>query len=64
MGRIDLVLPFNDITVEVAKEYLDKHLKNKDVNVDELILSSEIDKYGLRNLKNLVNKYNKKTVYN
>ncbi len=62
MGRIDLVLLFNSISKDNAKAFVEKYLKNKDVDGDELIKSSNIEKYGLRNLKNLINKYNKKIV--
>lgn len=62
MGRIDLVLPYNKITNEVAQEYIKKNLKNPDINQEELINSSDINKYGLRNLRNLINKYNKKSI--
>ena len=60
MGRIDIVLPFNKINKEVAQEYINKNLKNKDIDEETLLKESDIEKYGLRNLRNLINKYNKK----
>ena len=62
MGRIDVVLPFNKINEEVAKKYIKKYLKNKDIKIEDLLNLSDIEKYGLRNLRNLINKYNKKSI--
>ena len=62
MGRIDVVLPFNKINEDIAKKYIKKHLKNKNINIEDLLNLSDIDKYGLRNLRNLINKYNKKSI--
>ena len=62
MGRIDIVLPFNNISPEIAQKYIKDNLKNKDINPNELLKMSDIEKYGLRNLKNLINKYNKKII--
>ena len=60
VGRIDEVLRFKPITKEVALEYIHKNLKNKDVLEEQLLHDAEVEKYGLRNLKNLIQKYNKK----
>ena len=60
MGRIDLVLPFNKINQEIAQKYIKINLKNKDIDEETLLKESDIEKYGLRNLRNLINKYNRK----
>ena len=62
VGRIDMILPFNNITKDIAKKYIQKNLINKNINYEELLNESDIAKYGLRNLKNLINKYNKKSI--
>ncbi len=62
LGRIDAVLAFNPISEEVALKYIEKHLKNPQIKAIDLLNSTDITKYGLRNLENLINKYNKKTV--
>ena len=61
LGRIDAVLAFNPISEEVALKYIEKHLKNPQIKAIDLLNSTDITKYGLRNLENLINKYNKKT---
>lgn len=60
IGRIDEVVKFNSITKEVALDYIHKHLKNQDILEEQLLHDAEVEKYGLRNLKNLIRKYNKK----
>ena len=62
MGRIDVVLPFNNINEEIAKKYIKRYLKNKDIKIKDLLNLSDIEKYGLRNLRNLINKYNKSSI--
>ena len=62
LGRIDAVLAFNPISKEVALKYIEKHLKNPQIKAIDLLNSTDITKYGLRNLEKLINKYNKKTV--
>ena len=44
----------------MALDYIHKHLKNQDILEEQLLHDAEIEKYGLRNLKNLIRKYNKK----
>ena len=60
LGRIDTVLQYHPITYDVALQYVEKNLKNKDIDIHTLILDAEIDKFGLRNLKNSIRKLNKK----
>ena len=60
LGRIDCVLPYNSITEEIAMQYAQKNLLDPNVNLEQLILDAEVEKFGLRNLKNQINKLNKK----
>ncbi len=62
VGRIDAIIPYEPINEETAKEYVKKHLKNKNIDILQLIKQSKIEKYGLRNLENTINRYNKKSV--
>ena len=60
LGRIDTVIQYNSISKDVALKYINDHLINKDVDLEKLLLDSEIEKFGIRNLKNNINKLNKK----
>ena len=48
----------SNITEEVAKEYIKKNLKNKTITEEEILKDAEIEKYGLRNIRNQIHKYN------
>ena len=63
LGRIDAVLEYHSISKEVAEEYIEKNLKNKTISVEEILQESDIEKYGLRNVRNLIHKYNKRLDY-
>ncbi len=62
LGRIDAVVHFKPITKSVALEYITKNLENKAISPEDLLNESEIDKYGLRNLKNLIMKKNRQKI--
>ncbi len=59
VGRIDKVVEYIPITEDIAREYICKELLNKDVTVDDILKDADITRYGLRNVRNLVQKYNK-----
>ena len=63
LGRMDKILQYENITEEVAKEYIKKNLKNKTITEEEILKDAEIEKYGLRNIRNQIHKYNKKLEY-
>mgnify|MGYP005836781611 FL=1 len=56
LGRIKAVVEYAPITKEVAKEYIKRHIKLEDTEVASLIEEAEIEKFGLRNLKFLIQK--------
>lgn len=58
LGRFSDVVSFKNIPDEILEEYTKKNLTNKKVKIDKLKKEAECDKYGLRNLKNLIEKYN------
>jgi len=60
LGRIDKVLEYQNITEEIAKAYIKQNLKNKNILVEEILKDAEIEKFGLRNIRNQIHKYNKK----
>ena len=60
LGRIDVFLTYNKITKDVALKYIKQNLKNLDIDVEALLLKAEIEKYGMRNLKNQIERANKK----
>ncbi len=58
LGRFTDIVPYCKMKSEILKEYIKKHLVNAKINQDTLIEEAECDKYGMRNLKNLISKYN------
>ncbi len=63
LGRIDKVLEYQSISSDVALDYIKKHLKNKSICKEDILAESDIFKYGLRNVRNLIHKYNKQVDY-
>lgn len=61
LGRIDAVLHYQKISESVAREYIKRNLVNKNIDIDELLCECNYQKFGLRNLRNLIHKYNKKS---
>ena len=63
LGRIDSILEYNSITEDIALKYIERELKNPDIDAYTLLEQSDYEKYGLRNLKNIIHKENKKLEY-
>ncbi len=59
VGRIDAVIEYQPITKEVAKEYIKRNLKNHSISSEQILNEADIYKYGLRNVRNLIHKYNR-----
>ncbi len=58
LGRFQAIIPYKNFTKETLYNYVEENLKNKKVNIDELIAEAHCEMFGLRNLKQLINKYN------
>ena len=58
LGRFSDIITFTQLKEEVLKEYTKKNLTNKSVTFETLEKQAECEKYGLRNLKKLISKYN------
>lgn len=58
LGRFTDVISFDLLSDEVLKSYVNKHLNNKTISFEKLKQEAECDKYGLRNLNHLIQKYN------
>ena len=56
LGRIKGVIEYAPITKEVAKTYIKKNIKITDQEIEHLIEEAETEKFGLRNLKFLIQK--------
>ncbi len=54
LGRFDAIIPFQKITKEIVKEYVEKNMKSKNVDIAKIINESEYEKYGLRNIKHIL----------
>lgn len=63
LGRIDKILEFQNISLDVALQYIETNLKNKSICAQDILNESDIFKYGLRNVRNLIHKYNKQLDY-
>ncbi len=64
VGRIDSIIPYQNITREVALKYIENNLQNKNIDTEILLNESEYEKYGIRNLKNIIKRQNKKLISN
>jgi len=64
LGRIDEIIPYQPISEEVAREYIKRNLHNQDVDCEDLLNDADIERFGLRNLRNIIHKYNKQLVVN
>lgn len=58
LGRFTDVIPFETLPDAVLKEYTKKNLTNKNIKFSQIKKEAECEKFGLRNLKNLIKKYN------
>lgn len=57
IGRFDDIISFNNIDEKTVRKYLEQQNLDKDVNIEKIIKESEFAKYGLRNVRNIVSKY-------
>ncbi len=58
LGRFTDIVAYENLRDDVLKKYVDSHLTNKKVNFEKIKNEADCDKYGLRNLKTIVQKYN------
>ncbi len=58
LGRFTDVITFENLPEAVLKEYTKKNLTNKKIKFSQIKKEAECEKFGLRNLKNLILKYN------
>ncbi len=58
LGRFNDIIFYKSLDSDLLKNYVSNNLKNKKISVESVLEEAECDKYGLRNLKNLINKYN------
>ncbi len=58
LGRFTDIVTYENLREDVLKRYVDTHLTNKKVNFEKIKNEADCDKYGLRNLKAIIQKYN------
>ena len=58
LGRFTDIIPFENIKDTVIDTYIKKNLTNKKIRIQEIKQEAECEKFGLRNLKHLIEKYN------
>ena len=58
MGRFTDVINYENLSEEVLIDYVKERLENKKIKPEEIIKEANCLEYGMRNLNNLINKYN------
>ena len=58
LGRFQDQITFDAFTKEIIITYLNKHLTNKNVDIEKILQEAQWEKYGLRNMNHLILKYN------
>ncbi len=58
LGRFTEVINFKNIDNDILIEYINNNLRNKNIDANILIKEANCEKFGFRNLRNLINKYN------
>ena len=58
LGRFTDVVAFEKLNKEVLTVYVKENLKDSKITISKLLEEAECDKFGLRNLKHLILKYN------
>lgn len=54
LGRFDAIIPYQKITEDIVKDYIQKCMKNTKLDIDKVLKEIEYEKYGLRNVKRVV----------
>ncbi len=58
LGRFTDIISYETFSSEILNKYISKNLHNHKIDQNDLLKEAECDKYGLRNLKHLIEKYN------
>lgn len=58
LGRFNDIVSYKALDKNLLKKYVNEHLKNEKIDVDDIIREANCEQYGLRNLKHLIDKYN------
>lgn len=58
LGRFTAVVPFENLGEDILISYVQENLKSTQITISKLLEEAECEKFGLRNLKNLILKYN------
>lgn len=59
IGRFDDIIAYKNIDETTVREYLKQQNLDDSINIEKIIAESEFAKYGLRNVKNILAKYQK-----
>ena len=54
IGRFDAIVPYEKITENMVKDYIEKCSNLKNYNLEKILEESEYEKYGLRNISHIV----------
>lgn len=54
IGRFDAIVPYEKITENMVKDYIEKCSNLKNYNLKKILEESEYEKYGLRNISHIV----------
>ena len=58
LGRVTNIISFSPLKEDILEEYIQNNLMNHSISFNEIIKEAECDKFGFRNLKHLIDKYN------
>lgn len=54
LGRFDAIIPYKKITEETVREYISKLPNAEKLDIEKILKESDYEKYGLRNVKNVL----------
>lgn len=57
IGRFDTIVEYKKLNKDDIREFINRHKESEDLDIDQIISESEYEKYGLRNIMHLIEKY-------
>ncbi len=58
LGRFNDIIAYQELKKDILVSYTQKHLKNKNIDIEKILLEADCQMYGMRNLKHVIDKYN------
>ena len=54
LGRFDAIVPYERVTKNMVKDYIDKNSNLKNYDLEKILKEADYEKYGLRNIKHIL----------